>query len=163
VLGRRTSVCTTLDLLIDLFLVWEEFIPWVDPWGPVIDLPTPVVPWFDPEPVMAVALGGAIVALRDTFPYPTNRASDLNDKAREILQATLKQLDSEKGGRLHQRPLVQRRLITISGPQSPAVDQVGQHLSTQGRVAEINQRCPQTHLPDISERLLPGEAPGVVS
>lgn len=30
------------------------------------------MPWFDPEPLMDIALGGAIVAIREEFPDPNN-------------------------------------------------------------------------------------------
>lgn len=86
VLGRRATVCRSLSLVLDVLDRWVEFNPWVNPWDPVIELDLPVLPWFDPEPLQMIALGGAIVALRDAFPYPTEKAPAFNEKAREILR-----------------------------------------------------------------------------
>ena len=88
VLGRRTSVCRTVHSLLEIFdKVWEEFVPLIDPWR-LVPVPDPFpVPWFDPNPLMAIVLGGAIVAMRDQFPYPTAKAVQLNAKAAETRAA----------------------------------------------------------------------------
>jgi len=87
VLGRRTTVCRTLHLMLDILDRWVEFNWWVNPWDPVTRVEVPVIPWFDPEPLALIALGGAVVALRDAFPYPTDQAPELTGKARSIVRA----------------------------------------------------------------------------
>jgi hypothetical protein len=87
VLGRRTTVCRTVHLMLDLLDRWVEYNWWVNPWDPVIRVEVPVIPWFNPEPLALIALGGAVVALRDAFPYPTDQAPELSDKAWSIVRA----------------------------------------------------------------------------
>lgn len=87
VLGRRTTVCRTFHLMLDLLDRWVEYNWWVNPWDPVIRAEVPVIPWFNPEPLALIALGGAVVALRDAFPYPTDQAPELSGKAWSIVRA----------------------------------------------------------------------------
>jgi hypothetical protein len=71
VLGQVTSRCQTERLIIDLVLrEIPELILEIDPWEPPPPDPDPEprLPWLDPTPLLSIALGGALVALRDAFP-----------------------------------------------------------------------------------------------
>jgi hypothetical protein len=72
VLGRATGPCQTLHWLFPIFdKLWPELRPWIDPWWRhKVDLDDFPLPWFDPQPLLDVVLGGAVVALRQRFPYP---------------------------------------------------------------------------------------------
>lgn len=86
VLGRRATVCRSLHFVIPyLDRVWEEFVPWVDPWGPVTRDGFPELPWLDPEPLLNVALGGALVALREAYPYPTAKPPRFGEREAAIV------------------------------------------------------------------------------
>lgn len=71
VLGRRTSSCQSVRLVLDL--VWQEalpkLIPEIDPWLPrEWREPEPdKVAWFDPSPLLDLALGGAIASVHEAF------------------------------------------------------------------------------------------------
>lgn len=76
VLGQYVSACQALQLVLfeiaPLFPKpwWELINPWfpIDPQKP---LPSPdPVPWVDPELILDIALGGALVALREKYPEP---------------------------------------------------------------------------------------------
>jgi hypothetical protein len=76
VLGNATSVCQARALAIDLIddLIDIRLKELVDPWWPdPPPEPDPPLPWFGLEPVLEVALGGAILALREEF-------SDVNEE-----------------------------------------------------------------------------------
>ncbi|NEA36603.1 hypothetical protein [Streptomyces sp. SID13031] len=85
VLGKAAGQCQSLEWLFPVFdRLWPEIKPWIDPWPPHLDRPEdPPLPWFSPEPLVAVALGGAVVALRAQFPYPDEAAFDRGDDAIE--------------------------------------------------------------------------------
>jgi hypothetical protein len=72
VLGRKASPCETVEWVLDwLKLVWAEVIIDIDPWLPLPPRPPrPPLPWFDLQPFVDVALGGALVAVRQAMPYP---------------------------------------------------------------------------------------------
>jgi hypothetical protein len=79
VLGRVASRCQTERLILDLVLpTIPELIPEIDPWEPPIPDPDPEprLPWFDPTPLLSMALGGALVALREAFPFPGTEITD---------------------------------------------------------------------------------------
>jgi hypothetical protein len=87
VLGRRTSVCQTLEWEIgwlrELQLVEKV---WIDPWDPITRLPDDVredlpLPVFDPTPVFDAALGGALVAMRRACPTAPDEIDERLDKA----------------------------------------------------------------------------------
>lgn len=72
VLGRRTSTCQTVRLVLDL--IWAEALPKlfpeVDPWLPREERRRPEpesVGWFDPSPVLDLALGAAVTAVHEAF------------------------------------------------------------------------------------------------
>jgi hypothetical protein len=88
VIGRLASQCQTIEWLIDWIRdLWPEVAIWVNPWDPIIREKPPVeapLPLFDPMPLIDVALGGALVAMRQAYPYPPEKLTDEFDKvARE--------------------------------------------------------------------------------
>lgn len=72
VLGRRTGACQTTRLVLDLIveLLPPELVLDFDPWSPQSpgrpDGPEPI-PWFDPSPVLDLALGGAVAAVHERY------------------------------------------------------------------------------------------------
>jgi hypothetical protein len=83
VFARRASQCQSRQWLIDwLIPVMPELRPWIDPWDPTFDpvkAPRPL-PMLDPMPLADVALGAALVALRQAIPYPPEKLTDAHDK-----------------------------------------------------------------------------------
>jgi len=86
VLGRRTSVCQTLEWelgwLRDLRLIEKA---WIDPWDPIARLPEEVkedlpLPVFDARAIFDAALGGALVAMRHACPEPPDEFDARLDK-----------------------------------------------------------------------------------
>jgi hypothetical protein len=83
--GRRASQCQTLEWIIDWVkdLKWIE-VGWIDPWDPVTRLqlakegdgPLPIV---DPMPLVDVALGAALVSMRQAFPRPPEKLDERQD------------------------------------------------------------------------------------
>ena len=72
VLGREAGACQALRWAFPVLdRVWPELRPWIDPWWRWEDeLPEPPLPWFAPEPLLAVVLGAGIAALREAHPHP---------------------------------------------------------------------------------------------
>lgn len=96
VLGRRASQCQTLEWMFPwIFKLMPEFVPWVNPWDPIIQKendPRPL-PFLDPWPIISVAIGAAIVTLRQKFPYPPEKIdSRMDQEAEKII------LDGAKHG-----------------------------------------------------------------
>lgn len=90
VLGRLAGACQTVHWILPwLQELYVELIPWVDPWGPWApertenDAP---LPWFDTQPLIDVAIGGALVALREAQPYPPENLDELDGKVVEVAQ-----------------------------------------------------------------------------
>jgi hypothetical protein len=92
VLGRFAGQCQSVGLILDLFFerALPQLIPDIDPWLP--DLPRPDndfddVRWFDGSPVLDMAFGGALVALREAIPQPDEQSiRELDsDKLQEIM------------------------------------------------------------------------------
>lgn len=91
VLGIYAGRCQSRRLALDLLAphLGREFLLPLDPWAPFPERPPrrpapDPVPWFNLEPLLDSAIGGALVALREEFPDPDMRekASDLAiDKA----------------------------------------------------------------------------------
>lgn len=83
VFARRASQCQSRQWLIDwLIPVMPELRPWIDPWDPAFDPvkgPRPL-PMLDPMPLADVALGAALVALRQAMPYPPEKLTEEHDK-----------------------------------------------------------------------------------
>lgn len=106
--GRRASQCQTLQWLIQLSKrLIPEFVPLIDPWDPKTILQTksePPLPILDPAPVLNVAFGAALVALRQAFPYPPEKITENLEKAadevlikgaREGISIVIKQANAE--------------------------------------------------------------------
>jgi hypothetical protein len=71
VIGRHAGACQSLAWVFpEIDLLWVELRPWIDPWGPwdPKHLKKSLLPWFDPQPLVDIAIGGAVAALRETFP-----------------------------------------------------------------------------------------------
>lgn len=69
VLGRKASQCRRLRFLLDIIKI-PELVQKFDPWfvDPRPD-PDPPLPWFNFTPLLNVALGAGLLALRHQFPY----------------------------------------------------------------------------------------------
>jgi hypothetical protein len=84
VFGRRASQCQTLEWLIDFSRRFIE-VAWLDPWDPITRLQLekgdPPLPAVDPMPMVDVALGAALVALRQQFPFPPDKIGPKQDEA----------------------------------------------------------------------------------
>ena len=87
VLGRFASQCQTVEWIIGwLKDLWPEVVLWIDPWDPITRGPkqkSPPLPVYDPQPIIDAALGGAIVAMRQAFPFaPEKMDEDFDRKAK---------------------------------------------------------------------------------
>ena len=87
VFGRRASQCQTLEWLLDWIKDFKLIeVRWIDPWDPVTrrllekedEGPLPVL---DPMPLVDVALGAALVSMRQAFPLPPAKPGDREDAA----------------------------------------------------------------------------------
>jgi hypothetical protein len=93
VLGRYAGQCQSVRLVLDLVLqrAIPKLIPEIDPWMPEPERLVKGfdgVQWFDASPVLDIALGGALVALREAFPEPSEElAAKLErENLEEVLQ-----------------------------------------------------------------------------
>lgn len=88
VLGRLAGACQSIHFVIpELERIHVELVPWIDPWAPWPAQRTetdPPLPWFDPQPLVDLALGGALVALRHAYPYPTEDVEKLDEDALKV-------------------------------------------------------------------------------
>ncbi len=77
VVGQAFGACQTVHWLIDwLAPYYPEILPWIDPWRPwPRKTPEPMPPWFDIQPLIDIALGSALVSLRQAVPYPPDKFS----------------------------------------------------------------------------------------
>jgi hypothetical protein len=82
VFARKASQCQTTEWLLD----WvKEFVEaaWVDPWDPVTRIQLtkgdPPLPTLDPMPVVDVALGAALVSMRQVFAEPPDKITAKHD------------------------------------------------------------------------------------
>ena len=82
VLGQSAGRCLSLQLLLDLVRTQTPaLIPQIDPWLPDLQDPeAPVPPFVDPSPLLDMALGGALLALREEFPMPSVDVREAVDK-----------------------------------------------------------------------------------
>jgi hypothetical protein len=69
VLGEKASQCRRLNLLLDLVRpIMPEIAPLIDPWPPEGPFrKEPGLPWLDLNPMLAIAVGAGLVAVRDRF------------------------------------------------------------------------------------------------
>ena len=87
VLGKSAGRCQSLEFVLDLVLVeLDPLIPDIDPWRPEPGDPGPVLlPFVDPAPLVDMALGGALLALRESFPMPSADVRDAVEKSGDEL------------------------------------------------------------------------------
>jgi hypothetical protein len=82
VFGRRAGQCQTLEWLIDWLRPFIE-VAWLDPWDPVTRLQLekvePPLPAVDPMPMVDIALGAALVVMRQQFQFPPDRITEKHD------------------------------------------------------------------------------------
>jgi hypothetical protein len=89
VIGRLAGACQSIDFILpwidDVFI---ELRPWIDPWGPWDPRRRgPVLPWFDPLPLVDIAIGGATAALREAFPeVPADMGDAVREEGLEIVR-----------------------------------------------------------------------------
>lgn len=85
VLGKHASKCQSRRIGLDI--LEPHFEDWVvkalDPWSPRPDeAPDPdSIPWTTLEPILDLAIGGALIALREEFPEPD---PEMRDKAERV-------------------------------------------------------------------------------
>ncbi len=84
VFAHRAGQCQTLEWLIDWLRPFIEVV-WLDPWDPIArlqlekaDAPLPAV---DPMPMVDIALGAALISMRQQFPSAPEKISEAHDKA----------------------------------------------------------------------------------
>jgi hypothetical protein len=83
-LGNYASRCQSLEWTIDIV---RDFLPWdvierFRPWPPFPDPPPDPVPWLDEEPLLDLALGAAVIAIREQ--YPSANQVDVKTAERRI-------------------------------------------------------------------------------
>jgi hypothetical protein len=87
VIGRMAGQCASIEWIFDWFRVdFPELVREIEPWPPV--------PWPDPPPylpvdplkVFDVAIGAAVISLRQQYPYPSKETLDVGERAREIIR-----------------------------------------------------------------------------
>jgi hypothetical protein len=80
VLGNYASECQSRRIAIDILRphIDEELLARLDPWRPPTEEPRQPdpLPWVTPEPLLELALGGALIALREEFPEPDPQIRD---------------------------------------------------------------------------------------
>ncbi|WP_019991225.1 hypothetical protein [Rudanella lutea] len=86
VLGNKASQCRRLQLLIDIIQpILPDLIPHIDPWQNTRKQEAnPPIPFFDVNPLLAMAMGGGLVSLRDKF-VNDNLGDPNRIEAKEIL------------------------------------------------------------------------------
>jgi hypothetical protein len=71
VIGRAAGPCRSLRFLIDVFhQTLPELVETVDPWWPGPPPDPPPFYWIEPLQLFDIALGAAVVSLRQRYPYP---------------------------------------------------------------------------------------------
>jgi hypothetical protein len=92
VLGRFAGQCQAVRLILDLVLekAVPKLIPEIDPWLPESERLSKAfdgVEWFDASPLLDIALGGALVAIRESFPEPDEKRTPLleTEKLQEVM------------------------------------------------------------------------------
>ncbi len=76
VLGHSASQCQTLQWIITWLVdIWPEIPRYIDPWppGPWPFKEKPLLPVFDFMHIIDIALGAAILAMRQVMPYPEGK------------------------------------------------------------------------------------------
>lgn len=77
VLHKLIKPCATHRFMLDLLGNSEqEFAAMLDPWDVDPSAPEPsMLKWVDPSPLLDIALGAAILGLRNEFPHPSSTAA----------------------------------------------------------------------------------------
>jgi hypothetical protein len=81
VFGRRAGQCQSLQWLIDWIRQYID-VSWLDPWDPIShsrEKGEPPLPLVDPQPVVDLILGAALVALRQQFPQAPDKLAERED------------------------------------------------------------------------------------
>jgi hypothetical protein len=87
VFGRRASQCQTIEWIIDWVIDLDLLErAWIDPWDPITRFNPELednapLPTIDPISLVDVALGAALVSMRQRFPIPPKKFSDRQDAA----------------------------------------------------------------------------------
>ena len=90
VIGRMAGQCASIEWVIDHFRPeFPELVREIEPWPPI--------PWPDPPPffpidplkLFDVALGTAVVALRQEYPYPTKETVEFGERAMDVVRKGL--------------------------------------------------------------------------
>jgi len=81
VLGRHVGACQSMRLVIDLVFVpsFPELVPEIDPWIGGKPEFNDEIGWLDGSPLLDIALGGALVALREMLPNPDAKSVERLD------------------------------------------------------------------------------------
>ena len=83
VFARRAGQCQTLEWLVDWMRQFIEVV-WLDPWDPITRLQLekgdPPLPAVDPMPMVDIALGAALVSMRQQFQFPPDKIGDKHDQ-----------------------------------------------------------------------------------
>lgn len=82
VLGRTASRCESFGLVRDLVInpAWRELVPEIDPWLPEERRGDgDDIQWLDLDPVLDIAFGAALVALKENFPDPDPKNAESFD------------------------------------------------------------------------------------
>lgn len=83
VFARRAGQCQTLEWLIVWLRPFIE-VEWLDPWDPTtrvrLEKADPPLPAVDPMPMVDIALGAALVSMRQEFPFTLEKIGDRHDQ-----------------------------------------------------------------------------------
>jgi len=86
VLGNYASQCQSRNLVIDIIEphIDKELLDRLDPWRDRIEehRDAESLPWTNPDPILDLALGGALIALREEFPDPD---PEIRDEVEEVI------------------------------------------------------------------------------
>ncbi|MEI7655867.1 MAG: hypothetical protein WCJ22_03715 [Actinomycetes bacterium] len=117
VYGRRASQCQTLEWVFDwVRRVWPEIRFWIDPWDP-LHRSGPArkgmlgVPTLEVMPMVDIALGAALVSLRQALPYPPDKLTEEHDKI--AAEAIAKGLEFGVKAALAEHAAVNRQLAKV--------------------------------------------------
>lgn len=92
VLGNYASQCQSRRLAIDILEphVSRELLERLDPWWDRIEeyRDAESVPWTNPDPILDLALGGALIGLREEFPEPD---PEMRDEVEEVIDEVVAQ------------------------------------------------------------------------
>jgi hypothetical protein len=86
-LGRRASQCQSFQLVLDLILqrALPDLLPDIDPWRETRE-ERPGADWIDGTVLLDIALGGALVALREHVGEPNQARADIDtDEIAEVM------------------------------------------------------------------------------